>query len=51
MADTTGQPLVQVVGRSVPGASHLRTKMPNQDAYACIPESGEGENVAVAVAD
>jgi hypothetical protein len=33
------------------GASHKRTNLPNQDAYACIPDSGEGENVAVAVAD
>jgi serine/threonine protein phosphatase PrpC len=51
VADTSGRPLVQVVGRSVLGASHGRANLPNQDAYECIPESGQGENVAVAVAD
>jgi len=51
MADTTGRPLVQVVGRSVVGASHGRTRTPNQDAYACVPESGHGDHVVVAVAD
>jgi serine/threonine protein phosphatase PrpC len=51
VAGTSGGPLVQVVGRSVLGASHGRANQPNQDAYACIPESGQGENVTVAVAD
>jgi serine/threonine protein phosphatase PrpC len=51
VAGTSGGPLVQVVGRSVLGATHGRANQPNQDAYAYIPESGQGENVTVAVAD
>ena len=51
MADTSGRLLVQVVGRSVLGATHGRANLPNQDAYEYIPESGQGENVVMAVAD
>lgn len=51
MTADAGGGVVQVVGRSVRGASHVRAKLPNQDAYACLPESGRGENVVVAVAD
>ncbi|HEU4349752.1 MAG TPA: PP2C family serine/threonine-protein phosphatase [Actinoplanes sp.] len=41
----------QVFGRSVRGASHVRTDMTNQDAMAWSPASGRGDAVVVAVAD
>ncbi|MBN1920126.1 MAG: protein phosphatase 2C domain-containing protein [Anaerolineae bacterium] len=41
----------RVVGQSVPGASHVRAAMPNQDAWRCLPASAEGAQLIVAVSD
>jgi serine/threonine protein phosphatase PrpC len=41
----------RVVGRSVRGASHLRSGLPNQDAIGWDPESGKGPALIVAVSD
>lgn len=41
----------RVIGRSVRGASHVRSSLPNQDAIAWYPESGEGPPLIVAVSD
>ncbi|MBI4864131.1 MAG: protein phosphatase 2C domain-containing protein [Candidatus Riflebacteria bacterium] len=41
----------RVIGRSVRGASHVRTGKENQDAYDCRPSSGEGPPLIVAVSD
>ncbi|NMO54284.1 protein phosphatase 2C domain-containing protein [Actinoplanes sp. TBRC 11911] len=41
----------QVFGRSVRGASHVRTDMTNQDAMTWSPASGRGQALVVAVAD
>ena len=40
-----------VGGRSVMGASHVRSGIPNQDAIAWMPRSGHGAAVVLAVAD
>ncbi len=40
-----------VIGESVRGASHIRADLPNQDALAWLPASGEGCPLVVAVAD
>src|SRR5438105_845006 len=41
----------RVTGKSVRGASHERSGLPNQDAIAWAPESGAGSRLIVAVAD
>ena len=41
----------RAIGRSVRGASHVRSSLPNQDAIAWFPESGEGPPLIVAVSD
>jgi serine/threonine protein phosphatase PrpC len=41
----------QVVGRSVRGASHERSGMPNQDAIHWLPQSGAGTPLILALAD
>ena len=40
-----------VIGRSVRGASHARTGLPNQDAIGWIHVQGEGQRLIVAVSD
>jgi serine/threonine protein phosphatase PrpC len=40
-----------VIGRSVRGASHARTGLPNQDAIGWIQVQGEGQRLIVAVSD
>ncbi len=40
-----------VIGTTVVGASHRRAGIQNQDAYGCLPRSGKGPRVAIAVAD
>jgi serine/threonine protein phosphatase PrpC len=41
----------EVIGKSVPGASHGRSGLPNQDAILWHPDVGRGETVIAAVAD
>ena len=41
----------RAIGRSVRGASHIRSSLPNQDAIAWFPESAEGPPLIVAVSD
>ena len=41
----------RAIGRSVRGASHVRSSLPNQDAIAWLPKSGEGPPIIVAVSD
>jgi Protein phosphatase 2C len=41
----------RIVGRSVAGASHLRRKLPNQDALGWWPEAGDGPLGILAIAD
>jgi serine/threonine protein phosphatase PrpC len=40
-----------VIGETVPGASHLRAGVPNQDAILQVRESGRGLPVVVSVSD
>ena len=40
-----------VIGKSIRGASHERTDLPNQDAIGWLPESGQGTPIILAVAD
>lgn len=42
---------MRVAAASVPGAVHLRTGRPNQDAVAWLPLEGDGERVVMAVSD
>lgn len=46
-----GELMVKVAGATVPGAIHLRTGRPNQDAVAWLPGSGEGQRIVMAVSD
>jgi serine/threonine protein phosphatase PrpC len=39
------------IGKSIQGASHLRSVLPNQDAIKAYPESGVGPPVILAVSD
>lgn len=41
----------QAVGRSVRGAAHERSGMPNQDAICWLPDSGGGSSLVLSVAD
>jgi len=41
----------RVLGKSVRGASHVRTGLPNQDAIGWLPESGSGPPLLLAIAD
>jgi serine/threonine protein phosphatase PrpC len=41
----------RVMGETVPGASHLRAGLPNQDAILQVRESGRGLPVVVSVSD
>ena len=41
----------RAIGRSVRGASHVRSSLPNQDAIAWFPDSGKGPPLIVAVSD
>ncbi|MET0623458.1 MAG: PP2C family serine/threonine-protein phosphatase [Pyrinomonadaceae bacterium] len=41
----------RVMGETVPGASHLRSGVPNQDAILQVRESGRGLPVVVSVSD
>jgi serine/threonine protein phosphatase PrpC len=41
----------RVMGETVPGASHLRAGVPNQDAIVQVRESGRGLPVVVSVSD
>ena len=41
----------RVIGRSIRGASHLRSGLPNQDAIGWVPESGTGSELIIAVSD
>src|ERR1035438_5124484 len=41
----------RAIGESVRGASHVRAKLPNQDAIAWWPESGVGLPVVLAISD
>jgi hypothetical protein len=45
------EPKWRVIGKSVRGASHVRTGLPNQDAIRWWPESGTGLPLVLAVAD
>jgi len=44
-------PRWRIVGKSVRGASHVRTGLPNQDAIRWLPESGTGLPLVLAVSD
>ncbi len=41
----------RVIGKSVRGASHVRTGLPNQDAIRWLPEPGTGLPLVLAVSD
>ena len=41
----------RMAGKSVRGASHVRSGLPNQDAIAFLPESGAGLPLVLAVSD
>ena len=45
------EPRWRIIGRSVRGASHVRTGLPNQDAIGWLPESGPGLPLVLAVSD
>jgi serine/threonine protein phosphatase PrpC len=50
-AETGVAPEWRVIGETVPGASHLRAGLPNQDAILQVRESGRGLPVIVSVSD
>ena len=41
----------RVMGETVPGASHLRAGIPNQDAIMQVRESGRGLPLVVSISD
>lgn len=41
----------RVIGETVPGASHLRAKIPNQDSLLCVRESSRVLPIIVSIAD
>ena len=51
MAEQQSPPEWRVMGETVPGASHLRSGTPNQDAIVQVRESGRGLPVVVSVSD
>ena len=51
MAEQEGPAEWRVMGETVPGASHLRAGIPNQDAILQVRESGRGLPVVVSVSD
>ena len=44
-------PTWRVIGKSVRGASHVRTGLPNQDSIRWLPESGTGLSLVLTVSD
>src|SRR5918997_380891 len=51
MPEQGGAPEWRVIGESVPGATHLRAGVPNQDSILQLRESGRGLPVVVSVSD
>ncbi|HEX7174025.1 MAG TPA: PP2C family serine/threonine-protein phosphatase [Pyrinomonadaceae bacterium] len=51
MTDTQSRPEWRVIGETVPGASHLRAGIPNQDAIFQVRESGRELPLVVSVSD
>ncbi len=51
MDEHRSPPEWRVMGETVPGASHLRAGIPNQDAILQVRESGRGLPVVVSVSD
>lgn len=51
MTETAAPPEWRVIGETVPGASHLRAGIPNQDALLQVRESGRGLPLVVSVSD
>ncbi len=51
MMDDGHEPEWRIIGKSVQGASHVRTGLPNQDAICWLPESGTGLPLVLAVSD
>src|SRR3712207_1605230 len=51
MAEQEGRAEWRVMGETVPGASHLRAGIPNQDAILQVRESGRGLPVVLSVSD
>src|SRR5918998_1821824 len=51
MAEQEGRAEWRVMGETVPGASHLRAGIPNQDAILQVRESGRGLPLVVSVSD
>jgi serine/threonine protein phosphatase PrpC len=41
----------RIIGETIPGASHLRAGLPNQDSILCIRESSRGLPIVISVAD
>lgn len=41
----------RAIGKSVQGASHRKTNLPNQDAIEWLPDKGEGPPLVVAISD
>src|SRR5436309_2091126 len=41
----------RVIGKSIRGASHFRSGLPNQDAIGWSPESGAARELVIAVSD
>jgi serine/threonine protein phosphatase PrpC len=48
---TKGAPEWRIIGETVPGASHLRAGIPNQDAILQLRESGRGLPLVLSVSD
>jgi hypothetical protein len=51
MASEQGAPEWRVIGESVPGASHLRAGIPNQDSILQVRESGTMLPIVVSASD
>ena len=51
MADEKNSPEWRVIGETVPGASHLRAGIPNQDSILFVRESSRGLPVVLSVSD
>lgn len=51
MSDGTERPVWQVIGKSVRGAAHVRSGLPNQDAIGWFPAAGIGPPLLLVVSD
>src|SRR3712207_2339269 len=51
MADEKNSPEWRVIGETVPGASHMRAGIPNQDSILFVRESSRGLPIVLSVSD